>query len=379
MRTVTSFSMEETFKKRYESVLGHAIPTKDLLIKALGFGISFSVQHWSFALLFWFGAWVMDNMSFGFEDFSISLFAFFFGLFGLSLAASGATDTKEAARALTNIFKLLDRQTKIDPTSTEGLTPENVCGSVTLNGVEFQYPTRDSAVLKGLTFDILAGQKVGLVGPSGSGKSTVIQLIERFYDAEAGAVKFDGTNVKSIQYSWLHDKISLVSQEPLLFSGTVADNIAMGWKGDSVSIEQIEEAGRLANADAFIQELPLGYQTDLGPGGSLLSGGQKQRIAIARALISKPHLLLLDEATSALDNASEAVVQETLDRLMRRSGITTIMIAHRLSTVRDMNLIIIMDEGKIDSLGTHEQLMKKKGLYYNLVQAAAGSSNPAAD
>jgi ATP-binding cassette subfamily B (MDR/TAP) protein 1 len=385
MRTVTSFSMEETFKRRYEAVLGVAIPTKDLLIKALGFGISFSVQHWAFALLFWFGAWVMDKMSFGFEDFSIALFAFFFGLFGLSLAASGATDTKEATRALTNIFQLLDRETKIDPASKEGLVPAQVAGDVAFADVDFKYPTREStAVLKGLSFNTLAGQKVGLVGPSGSGKSTVIQLIERFYEAGGGTVSFDGNSVGSVQYSWLHDQISLVSQEPLLFSGTVADNIALGWKGvegeDSAaaSMEQIQEVARLANADAFIRELPLGYQTDLGPGGSLLSGGQKQRIAIARALISKPHLLLLDEATSALDNASEAVVQDTLDRLMKSSGITTIMIAHRLSTVRDMNVIIIVDEGKIDSFGTHDQLMKKKGLYFNLVRAAAGKDDTSA-
>ncbi|MAD20250.1 MAG: hypothetical protein CMJ52_08725, partial [Planctomycetaceae bacterium] len=372
MRTVAT-GLEPTFVQKYEDLLGGSMSTKELLRKALGFGISFSVQHWAFALLMWFGAWVLDNMTFSFEDFSVALFAFFFGLFGMSLAATGATDTKEAVRALTSIFSLLDRQSKIDPEGREGIIPvEEAKGQIDFEDVKFKYPARpDQVVCQNLSFSVESGQKIGVVGSSGSGKSTIIQLIERFYDPVEGQTLFDKTANPSINYHWLHDQMGLVSQEPILFSGSVFENIALGAPtGKEATMDDVMEAAKMANAHNFVMEFQDQYDTDIGPGGTLLSGGQKQRIAIARALLSKPKVLLLDEATSALDAKSEAVVQATLDTLMAQSNLTTLMIAHRLSTVRHMNKIMVIESGKVIEMGDHQELMSLEGVYYGLVQAS---------
>merc|ERR1712176_169695 len=189
---------------------------------------------------------------------------------------------------------------------------------------------------------------------------------------DEGKTIFDKKDVKKLNYKWLHSQIGMVGQEPILYQGTLADNIGLGYsdeEGDCPQ-ERIIEAAKLANAHEFIQDLPFGYETELGQGGTLLSGGQKQRVAIARALVQKPEVLLLDEATSALDNASGAIVQKTLDKLIMESKLTTVMIAHRLSTVRNMDVIIVVDEGTVVEFGTHENLMKMKGLYYTLVQSS---------
>ena len=231
MRTVQGLSLEEKLISRHDILVGEGTSWKDLVKKALAFGISFAVQHWVFALLLWFGAWVLTNMSveFTFSDFSISLFSFFFGLFGLSLAASGATDTKAAMLAIGNIVAILDRRSEIDPKSIEGAKPSQVSGRLELKRVHFCYPSRkEQKVLLGLSCEILDGQKVGLVGPSGSGKSTIIQLLERFYDPDSGFVSFDKQELGHLNYEWMHSQIGMVGQEPVLFSGTVAENISLG-------------------------------------------------------------------------------------------------------------------------------------------------------
>mmetsp|Transcript_8850 Transcript_8850/g.26737 ORF Transcript_8850/g.26737 Transcript_8850/m.26737 type:complete len:1349 (-) Transcript_8850:785-4831(-) len=379
MRTVEALCVEKTFQGKYSKMVGPGIAFKDLLKNGLVYGASFALQHWTFALLLWFGGWCVANLNFTFRDFSIALFAFFFGLFGLSLAASGLTDSKEAVEALRNIFAVLDRETKIDPEAETGEKPQLTSGKIQLKNVQFTYPARpDVVVCKSLTFKVKAGQKVGLVGPSGSGKSTVIQLIERFYDPDVGNTIFDKKDVKKLNYRWLHNQMALVGQEPMLFQGTIFDNIALGYNNSKeasgdCTMERIVEAATLANAHDFIMDLPHGYDTELGQGGTLLSGGQKQRIAIARALIQKPKVLLLDEATSALDNKSEAVVQRTLDRLIAESKLTTVMIAHRLSTVRNMDVIVVVDEGKVVEAGSHDELMRLKGLYHALVLTSGHS------
>ena len=372
IRTVTAFCLQKDVARRYENLLGD-LTMKDSVLarKSVGFGLSFSLQHWAWALLMWFGAWVLDNSSFGFEDFSIAIFAFFFGLFGMSMAASGATDTKEAVNALRNIFVLLDRVTKIDPMSSAGVTPTRSSGDVSLQDVKFSYPARkDATVCNSLSFQIQAGQKVGVVGSSGSGKSTIIQLIERFYDPDQGEAKYDNENVQNLNYMWMHSQIGMVGQEPVLFNGSIAENIAFGHNGDCTR-DEVVEAAKQANAHGFISELPLGYDTDVGPEGALLSGGQKQRVAIARALISRPKLLVLDEATSALDATSEQVVQEALANLMKSSSFTTVMIAHRMSTVRDMDKILVVEEGRVVEAGSHDELMQTEGVYHGLVNASA--------
>jgi ATP-binding cassette subfamily B (MDR/TAP) protein 1 len=203
---------------------------------------------------------------------------------------------------------------------------------------------------------------VALVGPSGSGKSTVIQILERFYDPLKGTVMIDDVDIKDFDLKWLRRNIGLVSQEPILFSGTIVENILLG--NPEASMEEVEKAAKLANAYDFIMNQPDGFKTLVGEIGTQLSGGQKQRIAIARAILKNPKILLLDEATSALDTESERLVQNALDNLMQ--GRTTIIIAHRLSTIRNANVIYVMLNGKIVEQGTHHQLLELNGVYTSL-------------
>lgn len=207
---------------------------------------------------------------------------------------------------------------------------------------------------------------MALVGASGSGKSTAIQLTERFYDPDTGTVSLDGVDLKDLNVSWLRQQIGLVGQEPVLFSGTIAENIGYGCPGSTR--DDVIAAAKMANAHNFIMEFPGGYDTDVGEKGGQLSGGQKQRVAIARAMVKNPTVLLLDEATSALDNESERVVQAALDNLLTKHKRTTIVIAHRLSTIRNADKICVVDAGRIVEEGTHDELMAigEGGHYYQL-------------
>jgi len=235
----------------------------------------------------------------------------------------------------------------------------------------FTYPSRqDALVLKKFKLEILPGQTIALVGPSGSGKSTIIQLIERFYDPEQGEVLLDDTNIREFDLKWYRRNIGLVSQEPILFSGTITENILFG--KPEATYQEVEEAAKMANAYDFILAQPKGFSTKVGEKGTQLSGGQKQRVAIARAILKDPKILLLDEATSALDTESESLVQDALDKLMR--GRTTIIIAHRLSTVRNADSICVMLKGKIVERGTHEQLLELNGVYASLVSKQLASN-----
>jgi len=215
---------------------------------------------------------------------------------------------------------------------------------------------------------------VALSGASGSGKSTIIQLIERFYDPLSGEIMLDGIDIRKMNVKWLRAQLGLVSQEPVLFTGSVADNIQYGKPGASQT--EIEEAAGHANAHNFIVgDLADGYKTQVGQGGGKLSGGQKQRVAIARALIRKPSVLLLDEATSALDNESERIVQAALDEIMTRQKRTTLVIAHRLSTIRGADKICVLKEGRVVEEGTHDELLSNpEGLYFNLVLAQSADA-----
>ena len=210
-----------------------------------------------------------------------------------------------------------------------------------------------------------AGKTYAIVGPSGCGKSTVIQLIQRFYDPDAGEVRLGGKDICSLNIKWLRNHIGLVAQEPILFDTTIAENIFYGT--EDATMEDVKTAAKNANAHDFISKLPKGYDTPVGEGGTQLSGGQKQRIAIARALIRDPKILLLDEATSALDSESESIVQQALDRA--RAGRTTIVIAHRLSTIQNADVIVSIEKGSVVEKGTHLELMDKEGLYFDLVTA----------
>ncbi len=241
----------------------------------------------------------------------------------------------------------------------EGLAP--LGGGVRLEGVRFAYPSRPGQdVLRGVTMEARPGQRVALVGPSGAGKSTLVSLVLRLYEPGSGRVLMDGRDASGLPLRWMRSQIALVPQEVLLFGGTIAENIAYGRPG--ASREEVEEAARKAHADGFIRGFPEGYETTVGDRGMRLSGGQRQRIAIARAILRNPAVLLLDEATSALDSESEAAVQAALDNLLK--GRTSLIVAHRLSTVRDADWIVVLDEGRVVEEGTHEALMGVEGGLY---------------
>ncbi|XP_035219170.1 ATP-dependent translocase ABCB1-like isoform X1 [Stegodyphus dumicola] len=269
-----------------------------------------------------------------------------------------------ARGAAAKVFDIIDRKSLIDSSSENGLRLSSLQGSIKFSDVYFSYPARTSVpVLRGLSLTVSPGETVALVGASGCGKSTVVQLILRFYDADAGSVQLDGHDVKDLNIGWLRDNIGLVGQEPVLFSTTIAENIKLGKRG--ATDEEVIAAAKIANAHSFIEALPLQYNTLVGERGTQLSGGQKQRIAIARALVRNPKILLLDEATSALDTESEAVVQSALDQA--RLGRTTIIIAHRLSTIKTADKIVVVSDGVIKEVGTHDELMDMKGSYYQLI------------
>lgn len=256
----------------------------------------------------------------------------------------------------------------IDSSSPLGETLDSVKGEIEFHNVHFAYPSRlEVDVFQGFSLKVPAGKTVALVGTSGGGKSTTVHLLERFYDVKSGSITLDGVDIRGLNLKWLREQIGLVSQEPKLFAQTIRENIAIGLPG--ATQEQIEEAARKANAHDFITSFPSGYDTQVGDEGAQLSGGQKQRIAIARVLIKKPKILLLDEATSALDSESEAVVQEALDSLMQLGNQTVIVIAHRLSTVRNADMIAVVSEGKVVETGSHTELMEKGGAYADLVNS----------
>ena len=269
-----------------------------------------------------------------------------------------------ARAAAVQIFNVIDRVPDIDSSSSQGVKPSTCQGNIQLRDVVFSYPSRkDVQVLNRISLDIQAGSSVALVGSSGCGKSTIVQMIQRMYDPDGGNISLDGNDLKQLNVGWLRDNIGIVGQEPVLFDCSIKENIQLA--KEDASDKEIEAACREANAYSFISKLPEGMNTMVGEGGAQLSGGQKQRIAIARALIRNPRILLLDEATSALDNESEALVQEALDKVGEQR--TTVIVAHRLSTVRNADKIVAIEAGEVKETGTHEELMAKNGLYYSLV------------
>ena len=267
--------------------------------------------------------------------------------------------TQEGLAATARVFALLDQRAHIiDPPQPARL--QNIKGELCFKKVSFAY--QDAAILDDISFTVAPGQTVALVGPSGSGKSTIINLLPRFYDPSGGQITIDGVSISKFSLSDLRDNIALVSQEAVLFDDTVAANIRFGRQ--SATDEDIRIAAKSAAADEFIDQLPDTYATAVGAGGNKLSGGQRQRIAIARAMLKDAPILLLDEATSSLDAQSEQLVQEALDRLS--SGRTTLVVAHRLSTIQKADLIIVLDKGRIAETGTHQTLLDKDGLYAHL-------------
>jgi ATP-binding cassette subfamily B (MDR/TAP) protein 1 len=281
----------------------------------------------------------------------------------------------KASSSAEEIFRTIDRKSEIDPFNEEGKIPTSCTGEIKIEGVSFAYPARpDITVLKGFQLLAPANKTTALVGASGSGKSTIIGLLERWYDHPSGAIYLDGVDIRELNLHWLRTNVRLVQQEPVLFAGTVYDNVAYGLFGTSKAnlpaAEQrvlVEKACKDAYAEEFIERLPKGYETQLGERAMNLSGGQKQRLAIARSIVSEPRVLLLDEATSALDPNAEKIVQQALDRVSKDR--TTIVIAHKLSTIRNADNIAVMADGAVIEQGTHDNLLACNGAYARLVMA----------
>jgi ATP-binding cassette subfamily B (MDR/TAP) protein 1 len=413
IRTVTALNSQCAFIEKYRK---HLVSAMQIGIE-VGFrvGTAMGTQNmlyfFAYSLGFWYGGdLVADSIENGCPDQADitrtntscitggEVLSVFFAVTNASYAVGQLSpimqDFANVRLAVTKMFEIIERVPMIDGFSSSGRTPSSteIKGRIEFKDVSFSYPSRpDVQIFKNLNLNIEHGQTVAIVGPSGVGKSTCMNMILRFYDPTSGQVLLDGFSTKDVNVRWLRAQIGYVGQEPILFAGSIADNILYGLdplivkeakdlmhSGDPNNLKdakrlvksRVVAAAKLAYAHDFIVELPKGYDTNVGSSGTQMSGGQKQRIAIARALIKRPAVLLLDEATSALDNASEKVVQKSIDALHNQKDQTTIIIAHRLSTIRKADKIaVISREGCISEEGTHKQLKALNGVYAELVRS----------
>ncbi|CAG2162164.1 unnamed protein product [Oppiella nova] len=367
VRTVASLHQEKAFIVNYMKALETQFKKSRITahLRGISFGIAQSMGNFSYAIALFYGSRLIVDGQLEYGNLFKCVQAVIFGTTMVGQAVAFAPDYQTGRKAAVNIFKLLDRVPKIRVDPMVGEKPLVCNGNVSFRNIEFTYPTRaDTKILRGLTFDVQKGQTVALVGASGCGKSTIIQLMQRFYDPDVGHTILDNKNIVNLNIQWLRRKLGIVSQEPVLFGYSIAENIAYGDNSRAVSLHEIIRASERANIHAFIKSLPMGYDTPVGDRGAQLSGGQKQRIAIARALVREPDVLLLDEATSALDSESEKVVQQALDEA--REGRTCIVIAHRLSTIQNADKIVVVSKGRVVEEGSHHQLIAKRGAYYDL-------------
>ncbi|MCK6527233.1 ATP-binding cassette domain-containing protein [Myxococcota bacterium] len=364
IRTVRAFAREAWERGRYGEAIAATLRLarrRAGLVAAFTGGIGFAGQA-AIAAVVWYGGVLLVEGRMTFGELTSFLLYTFTVAFSVGALAGLWEDFMKALGASERVFELLDREPRLP---SGALRPSAAEGAVRFDAVSFAYPSRpDAPVLAGLDLELRPGEVVALVGPSGAGKSTVAALLSRFYDPGGGRVALDGRDLRELDPDWLRQQVGVVSQEPILFATTIAGNIRYGRPG--ATEDEVLAAARAAYAHDFVSAFPEGYATLVGERGVRLSGGQKQRVAIARALLKDPRVLVLDEATSALDAESEHLVQQALDRLMR--GRTTLVIAHRLSTVRRADRVLVLDGGRLVQQGTHQQLLAEGGLYRVLVE-----------
>lgn len=379
IRTVAAFNAEDKVQALFTQELkGTAKKSFQRgQVAGFGYGLSQCIMFGVYALALWYAGFLVTSGQASFGAVIKVFLVFIVCAFATAETLALTPDLVKGGQAVVSVFNILDRVTNIQSDDPDGLKAETIRGDIELKHISFAYPSRPEVlVFKNLNLKVRSGRSLALVGASGSGKSSIVALIERFYDPLTGQILIDGRDIRRYNLKSVRRHIGLVQQEPALFATSIYDNIVYGKEGASEA--EVIQAAKAANAHQFISSLPDGYKTKAGERGIQLSGGQKQRVAIARAVLKNPAILLLDEATSALDAHSEKIVQEALDRLME--GRTTVIITHRLSTIRGASTIAVLEDGAILEKGSHSHLVAQGGGYSRLlnlqhrVQGTSGRS-----
>ncbi|RDH38648.1 P-loop containing nucleoside triphosphate hydrolase protein [Aspergillus welwitschiae] len=370
MRSVIASRSQERYGKRYYEALRHPaeLDFRERFIFGMLVAGSFMVMHWANGLGFWQADHLLRQGHCTISEVLTILYAMAVAGGMLSQALPSIVNITQANAAVSRVFSVIERESPIDPSASTGVTHSRVRGDISFEDIHFTYPSRpEGKVLKGVDFVVPAGHTVAFVGPSGSGKSTVFALLERLYHPHSGRIMLDGEPIDAMNVARLRSQIGYVGQDVTLFRASIHDNIAYGLP--KAAAELVIEAAKVAQIHDFVASMPKEYNTMIEAQGSNLSGGQKQRLAIARAIISQPAILLLDEATAALDSQCEKAVQEALDKVVK--GRTTLIIAHRLSTVQNADNIIVMKDNQILGQGSHAELLSTSAMYRELVRHQA--------
>uniref|UniRef100_A0A8C3SSK6 ATP-binding cassette sub-family B member 10, mitochondrial n=2 Tax=Chelydra serpentina TaxID=8475 RepID=A0A8C3SSK6_CHESE len=378
IRTVRAFGQEMTEMKKYTSKVDYVLQLakREALARACFFGATGLSGNMVILSVLYKGGLLLGSAHMTVGELSSFLVYAIWVAFSIGGLSSFYSEFMKGLGAGGRLWELIERKPKLPFNDGIVLNKDMFKGALEFKEIHFAYPTRpEISVFQDFSLSIPAGSVMALVGPSGSGKSTIVSLLLRLYDPISGTITVDGVDIRQLNSLWFRTKIGTVSQEPILFSCSVAENIAYGAEDASmVTFEEIQKVAEIANAANFIRDFPEGFHTLVGEKGILLSGGQKQRIAIARALLKNPKILLLDEATSALDTENEYLVQEALDRLME--GRTVLIIAHRLSTIQNADSVAVLDQGRIIECGKHEELLANpNGLFRKLMKKQAFLQN----